>query len=107
MSLYGVYGSHTIEACPINNFESARTLVSFADSDLAPLLSKYRINKVLGQFHSAFEHTFLWILDAEDPHLIEEFALETGLAAFNNLKIVPLRSLPDEIIPRLREIHGL
>ena len=26
---------------------------------------------------------FLWIVDADDPHLIEEFALEAGLASFN------------------------
>ncbi len=39
----------------------------------------YRINNVLGQYHSALEHTSLWIVDADDPHLIEEFALEAGL----------------------------
>ena len=76
MSLYGVYGSHTVEACPVNNLENGKKLVSFAESDPAPFLSTYRINNVLGQYHSAFEHTFLWVVDAEDPHLIEEFALE-------------------------------
>ena len=107
MSLYGVYGSHTVEACPVNNLENAKRLVSFAESDPAPLLSEYRINEVLGQYHSAFEHTFLWIVDAEDPHLVEEFALEAGLASFNNLRIVPLKSLADGVIPRLKKVHGL
>ncbi len=82
MSLYGVYGSHTVEACPVNNLENAKRLVSFAESDPTPLLSKHRINEVLGQYHSAFEHTFLWIVDAEDPHLVEKFAIEPGLASF-------------------------
>jgi len=81
MSLYGVYGRHSVEACPVNDLENAKKLVSFAESDPTPLLSKYRINNVLGQYHSAFEHTFLWIVDADDPHFIEEFALETGLAS--------------------------
>ncbi len=49
MSLYGVYGSHTVEACPVNNLENAKKLVSFAESDPTPLLSEYRINEVLGQ----------------------------------------------------------
>ena len=62
------------EACPVNNLENAKKLVSFAESDPAPLLAKCRINDVLGQYHSAFEHTFVWIVDAEDAHLIEEGA---------------------------------
>ena len=57
MSLYGVYGSHSVKACPVNNRAIAKELVSFAEADPAPLLSKYRIDKVLGQYHSAFEHT--------------------------------------------------
>ena len=107
MALYGIYGSHTVEACPVNNLEHAKTLVSFAESDPTPLLSKYRIHKVLGQYHSAFEHTFLWILDAEDPHLVEELALEVGLASFNTLTIVPFNSLHEGVIPRVKKVHGL
>ena len=107
MALYGIHGSHTVEACPVNNLENARKFVSFAESDPTPLLPKYRINNVLGQYHSAFEHTFLWIVDADDPHLIEEFALEAGLASFNNLKIVPLKTLNEGVIPRVKKVHGL
>ncbi len=107
MSLYGIYGSHTVEACPVNNLENAKKLVSFAESDPTPLLAKHRIHNVLGQYHSAFEHTFIWIVDADDPHLIEEFALETGLASFNKLTIVPLKSLSEWVIPRLKKVHGL
>ncbi len=77
------------------------------ESDLTPLLSKYRIHNVLGEYHSAFEHTFLWIIDAENPHLIEEFVLEAGLASFNRLSIVPLNSLKEGVIPRLKKVHGL
>ena len=51
---------------------------------------KYKINKILGQYHSALEHTFLWIADAEDPHLIQQFCIESGLASFNAVKIIPL-----------------
>ncbi len=107
MALFGVYGSHTVEACPVNNLAIAKKLIAFAESDLSPLLSKYRINNVLGQYHSAFEHTFLWILEADDPHLIEGFALEAGLASFNNLTIVPLKTLSDGVIPRVKKVHGL
>ncbi len=107
MALYGVYGSHTVEACPVNNLENAKKLVFFAESDPTPLLSRHRIHNVLGQYHSAFEHTFLWIVDADDPHLIEEFALEAGLVSFNRLTIVPLKTLAEGVIPRLKRVHGL
>ena len=107
MALYGIYGSHTVEACPVNNLGNAKKMVSFVESDPTPLLSKYRINNVLGQYHSAFEHTFHWIVDAEDPHLIEEFALESGLASFNKLTIVPLKTLKEGVIPRVKKVHGL
>ncbi len=107
MAIYGIYGEHTVEACPVNNLENAKRLLSFAESDPTPLLSKYRINNVLGQYHSSFEHTFIWIVDADDPHLIEEFTLEAGLASFNKLKIVPLKSLKEGAIPRIKKVHGL
>ena len=107
MALYGVYGSHTVEACPVNNLENAKKLVSFAETDPTPFLSKYRISNVLGQYHSAFETHFLWIVEAADPHLIEEFALEAGLASFNKLTIVPLITLNDGVIPRVKKAHGL
>ena len=67
----------------------------------------HKINNVLGQYHSAFEHTFVWVVDADDPHLIEELALEAGLASFNTLTIVPLKNLGEEVIPRLKKVHGL
>ncbi len=107
MALYGVYGSHSVEACPVNNLENAKKLLSFAESDPTPLLSKYRINDVLGQYHSAFEHTFVWIVDADDPHLIEEFALDAGLASFNKLTLVPLKTLTEGVITLLKKVHGL
>ena len=74
---------------------------------ITPLLNKYKIHNVLGQYHSAFEHTFIWIVEAEDPHLIEEFALEAGLSSFNKLTIVPLKTLAEGVIPRVKKVHGL
>ena len=107
MALYGIYGSHSVESCPVNHRENAKTLIAFAETDPEPILSRYRINAVLGQYHSAFEHTFLWIVDAEDPHLLEELTLDAGLASFNRLTIVPLKTLAEGVLPRIRKVHGL
>jgi len=107
MALYGVYGSHTPERCPVNNHEIAETLVNFANTDLAAIAGKYKINELVGQYHSALEHTFLWVVDAEDPHLLEQFCIDTGLASFNYLKFVPLITFREGVVPRIKEIHGL
>ena len=90
MALFGIDGIHTTEACPLNNSNSAKIILKTENFNLEELRQKYKINKILGQYHSALEHTFLWILDAEDPHLIQQFCIESGLARFNAVKIIPL-----------------
>ena len=67
------------EACPVNNRENGKLLVAFAEADPTPLFKKYKIHDVLGQYHSALEHTFIWIVDADDPHQVEGFASRRDL----------------------------
>ena len=107
MSLYGIYGKHTVEACPSNNKEVAERIVAFAELDLTPILAKYKIHKIVSQYHSAFEHTFLWVVDAEEAHLIQAFVFETGLSSFNELKIVPLETFKEGVLPLIKKAHGL
>ncbi len=95
MALYGMYGRHEIKDCPLNNAESRKVIAEGLKMDMSSVLPKFKINKIVGQYHSGLEHTFIWILDAEDPHLIGEFAIEGGLASFNEIKIVPLTTLAD------------
>jgi len=90
MALFGIDGIHATEACPLNNSNSAKLLLKAEHFNLNELGEKYKIRKILGQYHSALEHTFLWILEAEDPHLIQQFCIESGLASFNAVKIIPL-----------------
>jgi hypothetical protein len=107
MALYGIYGSHAVEACPLNNREVAEKVMALSFSDLAEVNQKYRINQILGQYHSALEHTFLWVVDAEDPHLIEQFCIDSGVASFNAIKIVPLITFKEGVLERIKEIHGM
>jgi hypothetical protein len=107
MALYGVYGSHTTESCPVNNKEIAKKVVQLSKTDLSPLLTKYKINKVVAQYHSALEHTLVWVLEAEDAHPIQGFCIESGLASFNKLTIVPLMTFGEGVIPTLKKIHNL
>lgn len=107
MALYGIYGEHTTESCPLNNLEVARGVLTAAERDLEGAARDYKIAKILGQYHSALEHTFLWVVDAEDPHLIEDFCIATGIASFNRLRIVPLITFREGVIPQVKKAHSL
>lgn len=106
MALFGIYGSHTTEACPVNNIDIVRRIVQQAPEVRESLAKKYKINTIVGQYHSALEHTFLWIVDAEDPHLIQQFCIDSRIASFNALKIVPLITFT-EVVEEARKIHSL
>lgn len=107
MALYGIYGKHTTEACPWNNIESAKILKAFAEGDVGQVSQDHGIQEIRGQYHSALEHTFLWIVDAEDPHRIQDFCVATGVAAINELRIVPLITFQEGVIGGIKRIHGL
>lgn len=96
MALYGIWESHTTESCPPNNAES-RKVVLGAPSDLLPFAKKYKISNILGQYHSPLEHTFLWVVEAEDPHLVQQFCIDGGIATFNTARIVPLITFKDVV----------
>jgi len=106
MALFGVYGRHEVAACPLNNIETAKGVIATASADLSSILSKYKINKIVGQYHSGLEHTFLWILDAEDPHQIQAWAIEMGMTRFNEVKIVPMMTF-DQVAEEAKKAHGL
>jgi uncharacterized protein DUF3303 len=52
--------------------------------------------KILQHYHSALEHTFLWSVEAENAHSIEELMAKT-VGRFNTLRIVPLITFQDVI----------
>ncbi len=107
MALYGIYGRHTTAACPWNNIDTARRLQALAESDLESTARQYNIHAIHGQYHSALEHTFLWVVEADDPHGIQDFCVTTGLASINELKIVPLMTFQEGVIPGLKKLHAL
>ena len=59
MALYGVYGSHIPESYPVKNKKITEVLADFSNADPASVAAGYKINQLLGQYHSALEHTFL------------------------------------------------
>ena len=107
MALYGIYGSHTTEACPWNNIETARRLNELSEEVLGRTAQEHGVREIIAQYHSALEHTFLWVVDADDAHQVQAFCVAGGLASINKLTIVPLITFREGVIPGLRKIHGL
>lgn len=106
MARYGIYGSHTPETCPIYFAKYAQILVDIAELEPEELATAYGIHQIEAQYHSALEHTFLWIVEAEEPHLIEAFGIDSGLASFNTIRIVPIHTFA-ETVDRLKIAHHL
>lgn len=52
----GIYGSHTTEACPLNNKENRKLLLAVASSFEKEANTKGI--KVISMYHSGLEHTF-------------------------------------------------
>jgi hypothetical protein len=101
MSLYGIYGEHTQEACPLYNEQNRKFLLANVPNQVKNA-QMYKV-KILHQFHSALEHTFLWVVDADNPHLIEELMARTA-GRMNTLKIVPLITF-QTVIERCKKIE--
>jgi hypothetical protein len=92
MGLFGIYGSHTVEACPLNDADTAKIVIQMAEksANQTDIKRRYGINKIIGRYHSALEHTFTWIVDADNAQQLQTFLIDIGAARFNTSKIVPL-----------------
>lgn len=105
-TLWGIYGAHSKHDCPVNNRETAMEVITLSMTDISPLMEKYGVTAVVDQYHSGLEHTLLWVVETTAPHDLEEFAIELGVARWNDLTFVPERTFGD-VIRDVRAIHGL
>jgi hypothetical protein len=95
MGLYGIYGNHSPETCPLNNVENRRLVIKMAEQ-FDKVLTKNNA-KMLQQYHSGLEHTFIWIVDAQEAHSVQYLTIDSGWIKFNALKIVPLTTYQNVI----------
>ena len=103
MALYGIYGSHTTESCPLNNAQNRKYVVDEGPK-FVQIAEKANI-KIIGQYHSGLEHTFVWVLDAKDAQTVEEVMIQFCVSKFNALTIVPLATF-DGVIQRCKQIEN-
>ena len=95
MGLYGIYGSHTTEACPLFNQGNRKLLLATA-AGFEATAGGFGV-KVVAAYHSGLEHTFLWIVESENAHSIQDLMVESKVAQWNATKIVPLRTLENVV----------
>ncbi len=105
-TLWGIYGAHNRHDCPVNNKETAKEVIALSKRDLGSLMEKYGVTAIVDQYHSGLEHTFLWVVETTEPHNLEEFSIELGVARWNDLKFVPERTFED-VVTDVRALHGL
>lgn len=103
MALYGIYGSHTTESCPLNNQTNRKRVIEGGPN--FKQLAEGADVKVIGQYHSGLEHTFVWIVDAKDGHTVEKLMAQAGIHSFNALTIVPLTTF-DGVIEKCKQIEN-
>lgn len=87
MILYGIFASRTKERSLLNNYTN-RILVIEVSKRLSEV-AKNNV-EVREQFHSALDHNFLWIIDAENAHEVQRFMRESGITKFNAMRIFPV-----------------
>ena len=92
---YGIYGSHTTEACPLFNEENRKLLLQVASTFEKDANAKGI--KVISMYHSGLEHTCEWVVEAPGAHTIQDLMVQTKVAKFNATKIVPLRTTQDVV----------
>jgi hypothetical protein len=90
--MFGAFVTHNPESCPLNNKPNKKIFMQF-ENKMKTNMKKHKIKKILGFYMSALEHLWVIILEAESAHDIENLCLETGIASFNTVKIVPMNTL--------------
>ena len=103
MGLYGIYGSHTTESCPLNN-KDTRKMVIEGGPQIKQIAEGANV-KIIGQYHSGLEHTFLWVVEAADAHTVENLMFQAGVHKFNAVTIVPLNTF-DGVIEKCKQIEN-
>ena len=84
MGTYGIYGTHTTEACPLFNAENRKLLLEVASTFEKDANAKGI--KILSMYHSGLEHTFEWIVESTGAHAVWDLMVETKVAKFNAIK---------------------
>lgn len=100
MALFGVFATHSPESCPLNNDQSREKFVQM-DEKIRQATAKHNISRIVGFYLSVLEHEWVIIIEADSAHEIETMCIDSGISAFNTVKIVPLSNF-DVVMKRIK-----
>ena len=99
-----VVGTHSAEVCPLSNAKT-KALLQEIGPQVFNIAEKTSVNIVAGPFVNR-EHTVVAIVETERPEALDSFLVETRLAQWNQIRIMP--SLPmQEAMQELQEATTL
>lgn len=99
--LFGVFTTHSPESCPLNNGKSKEILMQM-DKKIEEKKREDGVTRIIGFYFSVLEHQWTIIMEADSAHGIEKLCIDSGISAFNTVKIVPLT----EFGAALKRIRG-
>lgn len=92
--LFGIFAIHSPESCPLNNSNSKEVFKEIYNK-LQSNSERYGISEINGFYMSVLEHEWIILVKANSAHDIEQICIESGISAFNTVKIVPLTNYQD------------
>ncbi len=98
---YAAFATHSPESCTLNNKTNKEIFMQFEDK-LNTNMEKYGIKKIVNLFVSVPEHHYIIVVEAESALGVENMCIDLGMAAYNTVKIVPLKTF-EELRNRLKE----
>ncbi|VFJ13360.1 hypothetical protein [Candidatus Nitrosocosmicus franklandus] len=92
--LFGIFAVHSPESCPLNNSASKEVFKEIYNK-MQLYAERYGISEINGFYMSVLEHEWIILVKADSAHQIEQICIESGISAFNTIKIVPLTNYED------------
>ena len=93
-SLFGIFAIHSPESCPLNNSDSKEVFKEIYNK-LQSNAERYGVSEINGFYMSVLEHEWIILVKANSAHHLEQICIESGISAFNTVKIVPLTNYQD------------
>lgn len=88
-----ILASHSPEICPTSNAKTKGLLLELAPQ-IPGIAQKHGVNIVAGPFVNR-EHTAVVIAETDSAEGLDDFLVDSRLAQWNQVRILPSRSLQD------------
>ncbi len=97
-------GEHTAEACPTSNAKTRKLLQEMAPQ-MSQIAERNGVNIVAGPYVNR-EHVTVAVLETDSPEALDRFVVESRLAQWNSVRILPSLSM-QQGIAELEELPPL